>query len=132
MSKQKLSLSGKLLPPGNNLCRGKRHLCFSLELGTDSALNGAAGHASSPSLGFYYLLRAVLLSPKWVTVPPSLGVAVIFYKQAHPEGVTACSRISRAAPTLWLPATLTTAHRNPNFLFVPIHHPHPALSTFTP
>lgn len=80
MSKQKLSLTSKLLPPGNNLCRGKRHLCFCLELGADSALNGAVGHASSPSLGFYYLLRAVLLSPKWVTVPPSLSVAMIFYK----------------------------------------------------
>lgn len=85
MSKQKLSFTGKLLPLGDNLCRGKRHLCFCLELGADSALNGAMDHASSPNLGFYYLLRAVLLSPKWVTVPPSLGVAMIFTNR-HIQG----------------------------------------------
>lgn len=64
MSKQKLSFTGKLLPLGNNLCRGKRRLCFCLELGADSVLNGAVGPASSPNLGFYSFKSCPAVS-KW-------------------------------------------------------------------
>lgn len=131
MSKQKLSLTGKLLPLGNNLCRGKRHLCFCLELGADSALKWVPWvPPPHPILGFT-LLKAVLLSPSG-DCPSILGCCHDFYKHAHPGESQPVLGSPRAAPTLWLAAILMTPRLNPNFLFVPIHHLHPALSTFTP
>lgn len=89
MSKQKLSLTGKLLPLGNNLYKGKSNLCCCLEQRADSVVNGCLWAVPScPVLGF-----AILLSPKW-EMSPCPSVFLKFLQTGTSRGVIAHAHIS--------------------------------------
>lgn len=95
MSKQKLSLTGKLLPLGNNLYEGKSNLCCCLEQRADSVVNGCLWAVPSrPVLGFAILKDlACSLSPKW-EMSPYPSVFPRFLQTGTSRGVIAHAQIS--------------------------------------